>query len=347
MKSIVMIGFYFISDNHHKFVELSSHAYTKIGMKVMVNHMRMMRYSKIILFIFIFILSFFIYEEPKKAINIADDEVVTTYLASSIPINTLSVEKMFDYDYENLSLDNLLKLFMSEYSLDENSISISYYNFDTKEQYSLNQDIQRFGASTYKLPLNMFFSELIYENIYDEYSTLNYCEQCSEDRDGYIYNNYMIGDEIDLTTLQYQSIINSDNTASWILFNELGGWDVMMDVISKYSSDPTITMSSENYFTSAYMLEALIYLYENVYKFEELLNNLLNASPSTYLQKYMEVPVAHKYGQYGTALNDVGIVYGESPYAISIYTDNIIDGEDIIGLINRLIYEYTVFSDIL
>lgn len=258
--------------------------------------------------------------------------------------SSIAMDLMFEYDYKNESLENILLEYMNENDLNESNFSLSYYNFITENSYYFNETTLMFAASTYKLPLNMYFYDLISEGTYTDNSLLYYYDYCNEDSLGYIYENYQYGDYIPLQTLQYQSIVNSDNISSWILFSELGGWNTMMEAISAYSSQYYI-YSYENYFNTGFMLDCLKQIYENENTYSDLITNMSNLQSDSYLSTYLEeIMIANKYGNYGSAFNDVGIVYCDTPYAIAIYTDTIANGANNIAEINRIIYEYNMMQ---
>lgn len=254
-------------------------------------------------------------------------------------IKKSNIDVMFSYDYQNLSLTEILKQYCNEHKLNASNFSYAYLNLETMETSSFNANTQMFAASTYKLPLNMYWYELQNAGKYNKDSLLHYHAYCNEDSSGYIYQNYPINSVIPLATLQYYSIVESDNVASQILFAGLGGWNAMMEAIHKYSPN-THVYTNENYFNAAYMLDTLKYLYQNQEVFQELLTNMKTAKPNSYFKKYVDdVDIAHKYGEYDIVHNDVGIIFTKQPYALAVFTNNI-DGENIVGEVNRIIYEY-------
>jgi beta-lactamase class A len=48
--------------------------------------------------------------------------------------------------------------------------------------------------------------------------------------------------------------------------------------------------------------------------------------------------VAHKIGNYGSFVNDVGIVDAPNPYIIVVYTDGMPNANEVIANINKIIY---------
>ena len=48
----------------------------------------------------------------------------------------------------------------AEYHLDETNFAVSYYNTVTGEEYNWNETAMFTAASTFKLPLNLYYYEL-------------------------------------------------------------------------------------------------------------------------------------------------------------------------------------------
>lgn len=58
------------------------------------------------------------------------------------------------------TLEGLMAEFMQENSLNETNFSLCYYNTVTGEEYCYNETAFMIAASTYKLPLNLYYYEL-------------------------------------------------------------------------------------------------------------------------------------------------------------------------------------------
>ena len=71
------------------------------------------------------------------------------------------------------------------------------------------------------------------------------------------------------------------------------------------------------------MLDLLQYIHANAERFPELLSFMKEAVPGDYFRKYVtDIPVAHKYGSYNGAENDVGIFYTHEPFLLAVYTQD-------------------------
>ncbi len=61
---------------------------------------------------------------------------------------------------EKEALEDILLAVMDEYGVTPDQIAISYYNFQEKETYALNEDWVMNAASTTKVATAMLFSDL-------------------------------------------------------------------------------------------------------------------------------------------------------------------------------------------
>ena len=96
-----------------------------------------------------------------------------------------------------------------------------------------------------------------------------------------------------------------------------------------------------NYYTTGFLCDTLQYLYENADRFPQLLTYLKEAQPEAYFKKYVtQYPIAHKYGSFDGAENDVGIVYTEEPYLLAVYTYGLADGEEVVARVNEAVCRY-------
>ena len=87
----------------------------------------------------------------------------------------------------------------------------------------------------------------------------------------------------------------------------------------------------DNYYCTRMMMDTLKYIYAH----QEELTELVDYMKQSHLQngyfraKVTEMEVAHKYGSFEGAENDVGIFYAERPFLLAVYTQNV--GELVAG----------------
>lgn len=246
----------------------------------------------------------------------------------------------FDYDYNSMSLDAILKDYMKKRGL-TSQIAVSYHSFTTGETVFVNGDQWMTAGSTYKLPLNMYYYEQENAGKISQNDLLEYRAESFEEG-GPIGDNKKPGDKISVGDLQYYSIVYSDNTASRILYDGLGGWGAYRNAIKKYSSISYDTPFYSNNITVHYMNDLLIYLYDHLSSFPELSQRLYGVAPGDCLKKYVYVPIMQKDGMYQAAYNAVGLVMADKPYAAAVYTSLADAGRNVIGEVNLILYNYAM-----
>ena len=219
-------------------------------------------------------------------------------------------------DFSDLTLEDVMTDFMADWGLNSENFAVSYYNTVTGESYAFNDTHMMVAASTFKLPLNLYYYDL---------------EHAGElDPDAYIE-----GAGTTLSNAHYQSLVYSNNEVSIGLLYNLGDFRTYKNLMRKY-----FTMTDEeieyiyfvdNYYCTRMMLDALTYLYDNSADFEEMLGYMKEAQPGEYFKAGVpeEYEVAHKYGWYEGAVNDVGIIYTPEPFLLAVYTQDV--GADVVA----------------
>ena len=230
-------------------------------------------------------------------------------------------------DFSGRTLEDVVTEFRQVYGLTEDNFSISYYNTVTEESYAFNDTGFFIGASTYKLPLNLYFYEM---------------EQAGE----IAADTYITWTGRTLADIHEQSIVNSNNELSEALMYYWGDHVTYKEKLRKYftMTDEEIAPSywQANWFCTRMMMDCLKYLYENQENFEELIGYMKQAMPGQYFKRgAAEYEVAHKYGSVQVYNNDVGIIYTPQPYLLVVYS---IGGEEICADAAELMTAYTVWQ---
>lgn len=265
----------------------------------------------------------------------------TLHVVDTTPKLNIYANVSLEYDFANMSLDAIIQDYMAKKGV-ENEIAISYHNFVSGEEYFFNGDQYMVAASTYKLPLNMHYYELRNAGAVKGSDELEFRDYSFEAGGPVGDTLYEIGDKISIDILQYYSILYSDNTASRILFDGLGGWTNYRNAIRKFSSVSYENEFYENKFKVRYMNDVLQYLYQHASSFEELLYRLQVIGAKSDMQRLIPAPVAMKDGNYGLARNAAGIIYADKPYAAAIYCAVGEYGNTMISEINYLLYRYAM-----
>jgi len=182
------------------------------------------------------------------------------------------------------------------------------------------------AASTFKLPLNMYYYEM--------------------ERDGEIASDAMIPEAgVTLDVAHRESLVNSNNEYSIGMLYHLGDFRTYKTRMREaYFTMPEEKIDYiyyvDNYYCTNMMMDALKYLYANSEDFGEMIGYMKEAQPGEYFKAGVtEYEVAHKYGWYDGAVNDVGIIYTEEPFLLAVYTQGVY-GEAIVADAAALLTAY-------
>ena len=210
--------------------------------------------------------------------------------------------------------------FRAQYNLTEQNFAVSYYDTVTQDSYDWNETHMMVAASTFKLPLNLYYYEL--ENA------------------GEIASDALIT----LDLCHYLSIVESNNEISHALLYRIGTFVEYKEAMRKYFTmtddeiDPKYYQN--NFYCTRMMMDTLKYIYARQEEFPELIDYMKQAHPQNgyFKAKVTEMEVAHKYGSFEGAENDVGIFYAEHPFLLAVYTQNV--GEGVVQDAARLAADY-------
>ena len=222
--------------------------------------------------------------------------------------------------------EEVVAAYMESRGLHDGNFSMSYYNTVTGESFAFNDKSFMVAASTYKLPLNMYYYEL---------------EQAGElAPDAYISRAGM-----SLSDCHRLSLVWSDNDVSIGMLYNLGTFRQYKDCMKKYFTMPEEEIDYSYYVDNRYctnmMMDALKYLYENRENFDEMLEYMQEAQPEQWFRTYVtDIPVAHKYGYFEGAINDTGIFYTEEPFLLAVYTQD--TAETVVGEVAALMTAYNI-----
>ena len=215
--------------------------------------------------------------------------------------------------------------FRAEYNLTEQNFAVSYYDTVTQESYDWNETHMMVAASTFKLPLNLYYYEM--ENA------------------GEIASDALMtqgGATLDLC--HYLSIVESNNEISHALLYRIGTFPEYKEAMRKYftMTDDEIDPKyyQDNYYCTRMMMDTLKHIYEHQSELTELVDYMKRSNPQNgyFRAKVTEMEVAHKYGSFEGAENDVGIFYAERPFLLAVYTQNV--GELVVQDAARLAADY-------
>lgn len=224
------------------------------------------------------------------------------------------------------TLEARVAQFMEENYLNEQNFSMSYYNTVTGESYAFEDTHMMVAASTYKLPLNLYYYQ--------------------QELAGEIAPDALIAGVYRLSDCHYQSLVWSNNEISEAMLYQIGSFQEYKRTMRTFTdmTDDEIDPHyySGNLYCTRMMMDALKYLYDHAADYEEMLSYMKEASPQNgYFRKYVtECEVAHKYGSFEGAENDTGIIYAGQPFLLAVYTQDVA-GEEICAKAARLMKDYT------
>ena len=226
---------------------------------------------------------------------------------------------------EEPRLAELFDEFRAARNLTEDNFAVSYYDTVTGESYDWNETHMMIAGSTFKLPLNLYYYEL--ENA------------------GEIAPDALITQGgATLDRCHYLSIVESNNEISHALLYRIGNFHDYKNAMRTYftMTDEEIDPKyyQDNYYCTRMMMDTLKYIYAHQEELTELVDYMKQSHPQNgyFRAKVTEMEVAHKYGSFEGAENDVGIFYAERPFLLAVYTQNV--GELVVQDAARLAADY-------
>lgn len=218
----------------------------------------------------------------------------------------------------------------------------------SEKAFGVNEYVQIPAASTVKVPVVLYATHLVVQGklSWDEQLTY-YGERDWRGGAGTLQFTARDGDSFTIRELAEKAIRDSDNIAWKMLERRLGKQNIVNFMWSLggenvYPGGQNISTPKDN---ATYMEAALNFARQNRAG-EKLIYDLAHTVWNTGLNRYInEVPVAHKEGDITGVADDVGIVFADFPYVLSIMSEGHADveaGFEQIGQISRLIYDYQV-----
>ena len=203
-----------------------------------------------------------------------------------------------DQDWDTLILDLL-----AEHDLYGTQVAVGYLNLVTGEEHYLNPDEYMTAASMFKLPLCMYYTELL------KTGKTTWDEQ----KEGESYKS-----------VQDNILLYSDNKAAERLWEKLGGYAEFRRLTAPYMGADLeeIKGVNEQYnrYTARQFITCLKLLYDENERFPDIIETMKQAMPDRYFRLHENrFPIAHKFGYIPSTLP---IVYTSQPFALVCFTRN-------------------------
>ncbi|MBQ6687295.1 MAG: serine hydrolase [Bacilli bacterium] len=242
---------------------------------------------------------------------------------------------------EETDVTDSIKLLITELEDEIKKYNVYVYYEDLSSGFSFKYKENEviYGASLIKLVDALY----LYDNNLDFNSTMTYQSKyirgSSKGMDA-----RKIGEEISLLDLMNYSLSVSDNTAHIMLVDYIG-YNNLRDYGKSLGATSILTGVGGEKYGNQTASDTNIYL-KRAYKI------MLEHKNGNYLKEFMtndyqnhlildnEVKIAHKYGSYSNYFHNIGIVFDENPYTISILTlHGNSNYKDVINNIHKKIYE--------
>lgn len=263
-----------------------------------------------------------------KSNRVSDFEVHSEIIEEVLsPIDSYS-------NREHLDIKEYIQTIMSDNNLNENNFRFFFKNVNTNAYYYFNCDDVFNAASTIKVPIAMYYYDLIRDGKISLDTTMVLTSGDFEEG-GSIYTRYKPESSLALEEILNEVIVNSDNTGLNMLVRNVGYTNLKQE-IKKYSDvELPSTFNTQNVVSANYYLDVLDYLLSHENDYETLINNMKQSSNYEYLKANIDYDVAHKYGLCDGNVHDYGIVYGEDKYLIGVFTTNVNDSQNLIAQIGK------------
>ncbi len=278
-----------------------------------------------------------------NAVKIKESFTLETYpVRTSSAVNSKSQNEPINVHKEKLSfivnqLNEYLKTLKGNYG-------IYYYNLITGDSFGINDTAAFPAASTVKLPLNLYLYRKITDGTINPDSLLKYEKQDYEEGTGKIQYK-QLNSQFSIKELSRLSIEESDNIAANILFRYLG----KNNVKNFMSQCGASIVEYESNITCARDMGLYMKLLYNFCKYNatvgnELLSDLTNTQFNDRIPAGIpkSITVAHKIGTLSNVINDVGIIFTDKPYVLSVLSNNVTEKDAVsaIKTISEMVYNY-------
>jgi len=246
-------------------------------------------------------------------------------------------ENLVNYDRLETEIENYIKDYKGRYG-------VYYYDINTGDEFGIDDEYEYVAASTIKIPLNLYLYEGIKSGSINPDSKMTYIKEDYEEGTGKLQFEEF-GSQYSVRNLSKLSITISDNVATNMLIRLVGMYnlkDYMRQLGGRFVDYEQNISSPKD--MGLYMAQVYEFYRNNEEIGKELMDDLLNTQFNDRLPALLPktVKVAHKIGTQTNVINDVGIVFTENPYIVSIMSKDIDEKEapGVLANISKLIYDF-------
>ena len=239
-----------------------------------------------------------------------------------------------DVLYAGKTWEEVVDRVLEECDVSRDHITAGYCNLVTGEEHYINGDEYKTAASMYKLPLNMYFTDLIQSGQFDW--------------DSYYPN----------VTYEYvrdASLIYSDNDWSMFLWSSsvIGGYSKFRELTAPYMgvdlNDVPDNYYSDNIYTARQFINCLKLLYNEQDRFPGIIETMQQTEQERFFMlREPRFKIAHKYGYISenghSFMNDCGLAFTSQPIALVMFTDNVDNAEELLTAYCTAVCEYTNYT---
>jgi beta-lactamase class A len=245
--------------------------------------------------------------------------------------------KLLEIETKRTELENEIKAYLGN---NVDNVGLSFHDINSGKEIIINGDKTFLAASTVKVQMNMVLGDMVQSGAVSENESLSYTKDSYEEGTG-ILQAQDLTNPFSISLLSDYSIIHSDNIATNMIIKRIDYYKMRELIDDKLGHT---TDNSDNYITAndeTKLLELLFSNSSNNPVYIKIIENMKNTDFHDRLDLYLPHNiVAHKVGDFSSYVNDVGIIYTENPYILSIYTNGIDNANEVIAHISKMIYDY-------
>ena len=231
---------------------------------------------------------------------------------------------------------------LTNYIKNNYNASVSYFDFTYGFSYDYNQDNVYYAASTTKSLVALYIYTQAAEGKINLDDTITYLSKYKVSYSAGV-SKHKIGSKIKIRDLVKYSVIYSDNSAHQMLVSYIG-----RGKLKEFGKNlgAKNTLNGGDNFGNISSADGIIYMnavnnfIENNGELGEELKKFFVSSQQNEIS-VNNLDVAHKYGLYKNYYHNMGIVYDEKPYVVSIMTlhGNKKNKEKVISDLSNKVYE--------